>query len=238
MNIILLESQSEEIFLKSEDPRAEHIRSVLRTSVGGELYVGAVDGPRGLATLLHSDEEGLKISVTWEASFAPLHPIHWVIGLPRPQTARKLLQAGSILGVSSIRFFQSEKGEPAYAKSKLWNTDEWRRHLLLGAEQAFAINFPKVEHYEMLESALAELPHGERLALDVYEADEPLGVTPIDAKACILAFGPERGWSANERNCLRANRFSIKHLGERVLRSELAATSATAITLSQLGAYK
>jgi len=238
MNIILLESQSEVIFLRSEDPRAEHIRSVLRTPVGGELYVGIIDGPRGLATLLRSDEEGLEFSVEWETSFASLHPVHWVIGLPRPQTARKLLQAGSILGVSSIRFFESEKGEPAYAKSKLWSTDEWRRHLVLGAEQAFATNFPKIEHYETLGTALAKLPDAARLALDVYEADESLGRASIEAEACVLAFGPERGWSASERDCLRGNYFTIKHLGERVLRSELAATAATAIMLSQLGAYK
>ena len=235
MNIILLESQSELVFLKTEDPRAEHIRSVLRTPVGGELYVGVIDGPRGLATLLRTDEEGLEFSVTWEDSFAPLHPVHWVIGLPRPQTARKLLQAGSILGVSSIRFFESEKGEPAYAKSKLWSTDEWRRHLILGAEQAFATTFPNIEHFETLEAALGELSENTaRVALDVYEADGPLGATPIDAESCILAFGPERGWSPRERDTLRCNRFTIKHLGERVLRSELAATAATAITLAQL----
>jgi RsmE family RNA methyltransferase len=167
-----------------------------------------------------------------------LHPIYWLVGLPRPQTARKLLQAGSILGVSAILFFQSEKGEASYAQSKLWSTDEWRRQLILGAEQAFATNFPKIEHAETLEAALEMLPeNAARLALDVYEADEPLGVSPLASKACVLAFGPERGWSPCERDCLRRNQFEMRHLGCRVLRSELAATGATAIALTLLGAY-
>lgn len=241
MNIILVESQSEVITLGVEDPRAKHICSVLRTPLGGEVYLGVVDGPRGVAKLKHMDAQKLVLTVDWEDGVTPLHPVHWLIGLPRPQTARKLLQAGSILGVSSIHFFQSEKGEPAYAKSKLWCTDEWQRHLMLGAEQAFATNFPKIHHSETLDAALntlAPLGNATRLALDVYEADEPLGVSPLGASSSILAFGPERGWSPNERDGLRGSGFTLKHLGSRVLRSELAATAATAIVLTQLGAYK
>ena len=60
-----------------------------------------------------------------------------MIALPRPQTARKILNEATSLGVASIRFFRSEKGEPGYRASTLWTTGEWRRHLVDGASQAF-----------------------------------------------------------------------------------------------------
>jgi RsmE family RNA methyltransferase len=41
-----------------------------------------------------------------------------------------------------------------------------------------------------------------------------------------LAIGPERGWSTQERDFLRANGFSLCHMGQRVLRVETAVVAA------------
>ena len=51
----------------------------------------------------------------------------------------------------------------------------------------------------------------------------------------ILAIGSERGWSPAERDILRANHFTLAHLGPRVLRAETAVTAAIAIVKSHLG---
>jgi RsmE family RNA methyltransferase len=51
----------------------------------------------------------------------------------------------------------------------------------------------------------------------------------------VLAFGPERGWSAAERDLLRAQHFAFAHLGTRVLRSETAVIAALAVVRSRLG---
>jgi RsmE family RNA methyltransferase len=44
-----------------------------------------------------------------------------------------------------------------------------------------------------------------------------------------LAVGAERGWSGDEREQLRANGFTLKHLGQRVLRVETAVVAALGI---------
>jgi RsmE family RNA methyltransferase len=50
----------------------------------------------------------------------------------------------------------------------------------------------------------------------------------------VLALGPERGWSASERDLLRAEGFQLVHLGERVLRVETACVAAIAVVKAKL----
>ena len=94
---------------------------------------------------------------------------------------------------------------------------------------------PALTHGQSLAEVIATLPlPATRLALDNYESPQPLsagGITPPVA----LAFGPERGWSAAERDLLRAQSFGFAHLGPRVLRSETAVIAALAVVRAKLG---
>ncbi|HKB91619.1 MAG TPA: RsmE family RNA methyltransferase, partial [Opitutaceae bacterium] len=51
------------------------------------------------------------------------------------------------------------------------------------------------------------------------------------------AFGPERGWSATERTLLRAHRFTLAHLGTRVLRTETACVVALSLAKTRLNLW-
>jgi len=171
----------------------------------------------------------LVLRFTPGAEPPPLDPVHILAGLPRPQTARRILADATSLGVASIRFFRSEKGEPGYATSTLWTSGEWRRRLIEGAAQAFDTRLPEVAHHAGLSEALAALPTGcLGIALDNYEA--PARLAPVRSTGPLaLAFGAERGWSAAERALLLAGGFSIAHMGPRVLRTETAIVSAIAV---------
>ena len=84
-----------------------------------------------------------------------------------------------------------------------------------------------------------------RFALDHYEAGIALsnvayyGSKPESAATPVvtLAFGPERGWSARDRTFLRANGFTLTHLGLRVLRTETAVVAAVALVKARLGLF-
>ena len=52
----------------------------------------------------------------------------------------------------------------------------------------------------------------------------------INRPHIFLALGPERGWSSSERALLVNNEWGLAHLGDRVLRLEMAVVSAIAIT--------
>ena len=50
----------------------------------------------------------------------------------------------------------------------------------------------------------------------------------------VAAIGSERGWTAAERRLFCEAGFTLCSMGQRVLRTETAATTATAIILSQM----
>ena len=236
LNLLLFEDQANEILLPTADPRVAHVRDVLRRLPGDDFDVAVVNGPKGKATILDSGPAGLHLSFLWqETGKDDRIPIRLLIGLPRPQTARKILQQAASLGVEAMDFFGTDKGEPSYADSKLWRTDEWRRHLLRGVEQAFSSFLPDVNCHSELEVALNASSFSDtRLVLDVYEAVSPLafGDALIPQKTCQLAVGPERGWSERERDLLRDSEFEFRHLGPRVLREETACVVALGILSS------
>ena len=237
MNLILFEPTETVAPLPRRDPRAAHLLEVLRRRVGDTFDAGLVNGPRGKGTLAALDADALILTFAWGATPPPLDPITLILGLPRPQTARKILQEATALGVAALHFVTTEKGEPNYAHSTLWRSGEWRRHLIAGAEQAFDTRLPEVTHGRALADALASLAKDStRLALDNYESPQSLGVCDVPrTKPVVLALGPERGWSANERDGLRANGFTFAHLGPRVLRTETAAVATVAVIRSKLG---
>jgi 16S rRNA (uracil1498-N3)-methyltransferase len=229
VNLILFETGEIGPLLSRTDPRAVHLLKVLRRKEGDRFDAGIVNGPRGKATLASIAPEGLLLRFEPEVQPEPADAIHLVLALPRPQTARKILSEAASLGVATMRFFQSERGEPGYASSTLWSSGEWRRHLLEGAAQAFDTRLPEVFHDAGLGEALQALPAGcAAIALDNYEAPRRL-IPGMASRPLALAFGPERGWSAPERILLRERGVQLAHLGKRVLRTETAVVAALSI---------
>ena len=235
MNIVLFNASETLVSLPRSDSRALHVLNVLRCGPGDTFDAGLIDGPRGKATLATVDTRSLHIDFTWGEEPPPLDPITLIVGLPRPQTARKILEEATTLGVKAIYFVRTERGEASYARSKLWTTDEWRRHIIDGAAQAFSTRLPLVSSGGTLANVLDELPRdGSRLALDNYEATAALSGLAITAPVTI-ALGSERGWSANERDVLRGAGFAVMHLGDRVLRVETASVAALSLVKAKLG---
>lgn len=235
MNLILLCEKVTHLNIAYDDSRAKHVRTILKLGIGQTFDVGVVNGSRGKARIISDGPDGMKWDIEWGKNPPLPYPITLIIGLPRPQTARKILQESTSLGVNAIWFFQSDKGEASYKHSRLWITGEWLRHLHLGAEQAFTTHLPEVRHYDSLKECIINLSvNSDRIALDNYEADLPLGSHKIHHPASAIAIGSERGWSAMERDQLRFAEFNFYHLGQRVLRAETACVAAISINVSKI----
>lgn len=240
MNLILFTHAETGEPLARSDPRALHLLSVLRRGIGDTFDAGLINGPRGKATLAAVEPDFLRLTFAWEAAPAPLDPLTLILGLPRPQTARDLLREATTLGATTLHFASTARSDPNYAAATLWSAGEWRRHCLLGAEQAFDTRIPEVTWTHSLESTLASLPANlVRIALDNYESPCALGQSPALANgsltAVALALGPERGWHDTDRRLLRAAGFSFAHLGSRVLRAETAMVAAVAVLRTRQG---
>lgn len=229
MNLVLFTPDEITRPLPRSDPRAVHVLTVLKRQPGDSFDAGLINGPRGRGTLLAIETAALTLAFAWGAPPPPPEPITLIIGLPRPQTARDILRDATTLGVTAIHFVLTEKGERNYAQSSLWTTDEWQRHLIAGASQAFVTQIPEITRGRPLAETLAALPAAttQRLALDNYEAAAPLARVRLAPETQVaLALGPERGWSTEDRVVLRKHDFALMHLGPRVLRCETAVVAA------------
>lgn len=233
MNIVLFEPTEIGQPLPRSDARAQHILGVLRRALNEPFDVGVIDGPKGKGWIERMGETELQLGFRWGDEEPPLLPIDLIIGLSRPQTNRKILQEATTLGVRSMRFVTTDRGEPSYAQSKLWTSGEWRRHLIEGAAQAFATRLPQVAFGMSLKEAIADVSDSQRLALDNYEATAPLARAIEPGQETVLAIGSERGWTAKERVLLRERGFKLAHLGQRVLRTETATIVAVGLIANQ-----
>jgi 16S rRNA (uracil1498-N3)-methyltransferase len=236
MNIILFEEHEIEKPLPRNDSRAVHILSVLRCRPGDTFDTGIVNGPRAKARIVSIKKNEIRLQFFFNIKDEKdeLFPVILVVGMSRPQTMRKILRETTSLGVSHIMITGTDKTEESYHRSRLWTHGEYRHLLIWGAEQAFSTKIPEIQLFKSLEECCHYCVSGERIALDNYEADVSLASYTFSHNCCILAVGPEKGWSNRERNFLREQGFTLVHLGKRVLRTETACVSGITLVLAGL----
>ena len=239
MNLVLITEPEVRAGLPLADARTTHLLGTVGLRVGQAFHVGIAGGLRGLASVT-ATAPALRFSVVWEKSVQARMPLTVLIGLPRPQTAKKVLHDLASLGAARLVFFEADKGDPGYLASSLWKDGEYLDALRKGTEQACSTLVPEVVRVASLAEALARLPAaGWKVALDPYEATGALGETaPADAREGFLAIGPERGWSDKERTLLRTQGFAVQHLGDRILRVEAACLVGGGLMLAQLRAWQ
>jgi 16S rRNA (uracil1498-N3)-methyltransferase len=233
VNIVLIESAEAGCSLSLGDPRAHHIRKVLRREVGDSFDIGCIDGPRGKATLTTITESALRLQIDWAQRHAPPPPTTLIVGFPRPQTARDILRDATTLGATGLHFVATARSDPNYPRSSLWHQDEWRRHVIQGAAQAFDTFTPRVSwDADLTPAAASAQAEGYRLiGLDVYGDHPNFAALQLNdpQEACALLIGPERGWDERDRAVLAETDVEWVGLGHRVLRTETAAVAGLAL---------
>lgn len=252
MNIVLFHPHEIDSPLPLADPRVQHLQKVLRKGPGDSFVAGMVNGPAGEARILSlSAEEGLRLQFTATSDGMPLHPVGLVIGFPRPIQLKRLLRDVASLGVQAVHLCGTELGEKSYLKSTLSQESELAAMLQDGSIQARSTHVPAVFVHRDVAACLDAL--GEdgtmraaatniRVALDNVAPTCSLnsflsgcgGGLELRGRGVVAAIGSERGWTAAERDLFRGAGFTLCSMGQRVLRTETAATTATAIILSHM----
>jgi len=238
VNLVLINKKESIDGIPIQDPRAIHLTQTVGLQAGKTFFVGIKNGFRGLATIQEINQR-LIFTVEWEKEQQARLPLELIVGLPRPQTAKKILYDAASLGINKIIFFVSEKGDPGYLSSSLWKNNEWEEFVLRGSEQACSCQIPEVIHVSSIKEGIKLLhPKSWRVCLDPYTAKEPLKTNVVKFSFGTLAIGPERGWSDDERSILENHEFFFYHLGDRILRVETACTAGSILMLSELNAWQ
>ncbi|MDY0287548.1 MAG: RsmE family RNA methyltransferase [Sphaerochaeta sp.] len=236
MNIILFTHLDVENSLPLLDPRALHMRKILKLGVGGQFLAGETNGPKGVATILSMDKESLRFSFISEGLSPPLHPVTLLVAQVRPICMRRILREAVSLGVEQIILTGTETAEKSYADAKLYQSGEYRSILLDGAMQSGETGVSEVAFALSVADAIARVDSSPtKIVLDNRMDATPLSALAVSSTPVVLAIGGERGFTDRERTLFLASGFAPASLGGRILRTETACSAGIAVLLGRMG---
>ena len=248
------------------DERFLHIKKVLKLGAGAVFKAGIIDGEKGAAEITSFSDELLTARFTASEDagggddVSVLPPIRLILGFPRPIQLRRILRDVAGLGIEALYLTGTELGEKSYLKADIAAETEIERLLIDGCSQAGDTHIPKVyraysvrhffdryeddirpDHLRAVLDVPFQIEHahseqGDTLCIPVMY---PLPQLQWDGKQTLwLAVGNERGWSLNERLLFAKKQFTAYTMGQRILRTETAVTSAVAVCLALSGAWE
>ncbi len=218
-----------------QNRRADYAFSTHELRQGQVVKVAVLGGRRGLATVTSSTPTAVELALSLEHEPLDRKSIDLIVGLSRPQTVKKVIQAAVMLGVRSLHFVLSERGEKSYRTSHALQAEKIEEETIKALEQIWDSMAPSVQVHFSLRRVFEVLAHSssdEPQALKLLA--DPSGVSLVTLGVAnlagahsvtaptVLAVGPERGWSAAEVAEFSSHGFTAITLGERVLRVELA----------------
>lgn len=231
MNIILFEPGVRHF--DKGDERAVHLLKVLHAKEGSTFTAGEINGARGKGVVT-SLSDGISFDFEPEKDDSQLYPLTVILGQVRPICMRRILRELVSLGVSRLVLPVTELGEKSYSEASLYTSGEYKEILLSGAMQSGRTGVSEVIFTPSVTEAL-EYMSGERLLLDNVIGAKRFTELDLRSKAVTLAIGPERGWSAHEREIFISAGFKAVLMGSRILRTETAAVAGSALALEAMG---
>ena len=164
---------------------------------------------------------------------SPLH-LTLAVGLTKGEKIDFVVEKATELGVQTIVPFASAHAVPKLDERKIAaRTERWRKIALSATKQCGRMQVPEVLALMPFEDMLSHAqPEAAKLLCWERETEQSLRQAHEklrDAKALLVAVGPEGGFSPVEAEMARQRGFERVHLGRRILRAETAAITALSL---------
>jgi 16S rRNA (uracil1498-N3)-methyltransferase len=196
--------------------------------VGDTLRLALFGGDKGEGKVIELSSERIVIDLTWTGPSLELRPIDLIVGLSRPQTTKKVIQAAVMSGVRSLHFVHLYSGEKSYLDSHLFREADLREEISKALEQVWEGRYSDIQVHRDFGGFVSnntELlsPVDTKLRLIA----QPGGVL-INSDMCsvndsaVIAVGSEGGWSPRELAAFNKLGFVQVGLGARIVRVEIA----------------
>lgn len=219
---------------------ATHLVRVLRLREGEGCVLFNGDGHDYAATLESAGKREVRVRIDGAAVVGNESPLRITLlqGIARGEKMDWILQKATELGVAAFVPVTSERSEVRLdAERADKRVAHWRSVVRSACEQSGRAVVPAVAAPQSLAGALDALPTGKCFLLDPF-ADDAIGSIDLQDPACVLAIGPEGGWSPRDREQLLAAGFNGLRLGPRILRTETAGLAAIAALQAGFGDFR
>ena len=219
------------------DDAAAHLVRVLRLQAGDECVLFNGDGHDYAARITAASKRGVDAEVLSARVVDNESPLRITLlqGIARGEKMDWILQKATELGIAAIVPVHSERSEVKLDGERAGKRlAHWRSVLVSACEQCGRARVPALAAPQPLREATAGLADVPRHLLDP-EAGQAIETLASLPDACVLAVGPEGGWSPRDRELLHAAGFTGLRLGPRILRTETAGIAAIAALQAMFG---
>lgn len=240
MNLIVLHRSQfiSDTSARLDQRQATHVKNILRATQHQTLQIGVINENLGCGKV-HFGDAGIELhDIVLNKTPPPQLPVTLVLGMPRPQMIKRILQTVACLGVKELLLFQSSRVEKSFWQSPSAQDDAILQQLQLGLEQGVATQLPSVRKFTRFRPFIEDnLPH-------ICSGNDMIIAHPGDGKAAsqrssvdkhlVLAVGPEGGFIEKEVASFCEIGFEPVQLGTRILKVE----TAVPVLLAKLFEFK
>ena len=230
MNLILLHPQElidQHATLTGR--RAEHIRKVLRATIGDNVRVGVLGGLLGTGCIQEIASNRVVLAVHLSTEPPAFPPTDLILAVPRPIMLKRVLAQATSMGVNRIFLINANRVEKSFFSSTLIQNNDFTEPLCLGLEQAMDTRLPEISVHprfrpfveDLLPDLLADCPI-RLLAHPDGDRTIALAAKGLQDRRAVLAIGPEGGWVDFEVEHFKTQGFAPFSLGPRILRVDTA----------------
>lgn len=230
MNLILLHPQElTDHHVTLTGRRADHIRKILRATIGDSVRVGMLGGLLGTGCIQEMDNNSIVLEVHLTTEPPTFPPTDLILAVPRPIMLKRVLAQAVSMGVNRIFLINANRVEKSFFSSTLIQSNAFTEPLCLGLEQAIDTKMPEISVHTrfrpFVEDFLPELLSDCPIRLLAHpEGEQTMAQAAggLLAQRVVLAIGPEGGWVDFEVQRFKEQGFIPFSLGPRILRVDTA----------------
>lgn len=226
----------DELLLKGQE--AVHAVRVLRMKPEEEVVLTDGQGHLARTRIIGVEKNGLRLQYIERVFIADDRlPIGLIVALLKPEKMDMVIQKATELGVKEIWPVSTEY---SMGKKHFTHTNQqarysrWTEIARQALKQCRGAFLPKLHEIMPLNAACAAVNERNCYFTRLFCWEAALSTDtaswPDIMPPCILALGPEGGFSDSDCRVLQDQNFLPVSLGRRILRAETAAISAIAIT--------
>ncbi len=204
--------------------RLKHIRTVHKVTDGKSLSVGTINGLIGTGIVKSVTKERVLMKTDLSVSPPKPLPLKLVLAMPRPKVFSRILACVTAMGVKEIYLIHAQKVEKSYWQSPRLDSENIRKQLILGLEQAKDTVMPEISFHRLFKPFVEDVLPGicenslKLVAHPYCKKSLPVGIN----KPATLVVGPEGGFIPYEIEKLENTGFQAVHMGSRILTVETA----------------
>ncbi|MDB4956701.1 MAG: hypothetical protein JWO36_4270 [Myxococcales bacterium] len=239
MNLLLVDpTEITEGVCTLEGRRAEHLRTVLKATVGSVVRAGVLGGGIGTAEVIRDeaaespegDDGALTVRLTIDREPPPQLDIELVLAIPRPKMLSRVIETCAAFGVRRVDLTNAWRVDKSYLGSPRLDPAALAEAARLGAEQGATTRLPAIQVHDRLMSLLdgryPALGGPLVMRLLAHPTAPPIEHVVTTRGPTVIAIGPEGGWIQRELDTFVARGFAPVSLGAPILRVESAVPAA------------